>query len=82
MPISRKTFDSSNAFVNPKLLEFFTKNKDSAFTLKEIDKHLNPSKTLTSEATTLIDITILIIEDYVESKFIGDEAYYQLKLKK
>jgi hypothetical protein len=38
MPISGETFETSNAFANPKLLDFFVKNNDNAYALKELQE--------------------------------------------
>ena len=71
MPISREAFIAADSSSNPKLLEFFTKNSDKAYSHKEIEG-------LFGQAISF-ELFDLVYHGQIECKVIQDEQYYMLK---
>jgi hypothetical protein len=46
MPISSNRFNKSNGIANPKLLEFFVKNRSNAYALKELQQQFGANVSL------------------------------------
>jgi len=74
MPISSKTFNASNSFSNPQVLDFFMENKDKAYSLTELKKQFG--------ANVGSELLILAIQGHLHVKYIQNDYYYQLKVKK
>ncbi len=73
MPISKETFDSSKSFTNPKLLDFFIKNKNNAYSVAELKQKFGDVS---------FDLMMLSLSGNLEAKHLQDDYYYQLKPKK
>ena len=71
MPISSNRFNKSKGIANPKLLEFFVKNRSNAYALKELQQQFGPNVSL--------ELFALVAVGQLEQKFIEDEYYYHLK---
>jgi hypothetical protein len=74
MPVSSNIFNKSNTSTNPKLLDFFVKNKSNAYALKELQQQFG--------ANVSWELFALVVGGQLEQKFIQDEYYYHLKPKK
>ena len=73
MPISLETFDSGGTGTNPKLLEFFVKNRGKAYSLKELQEKFGNNVSM--------ELLPLLIHGNLESKFMADDFYYCLRRK-
>jgi hypothetical protein len=74
MPISSETFDESNAFSNPKLVEFLMKNKANAYSLTELQQQFGQNVNW--------ELFPLVSRDQVDQKYIKNDFYYRWKGKK
>jgi hypothetical protein len=74
MPISSNIFNKSNGIANPKLLDFFLKNKGNAYALKELQQQFG--------ANVSLELFALVATGHLEQKFIRDEYYYHFNPKK
>jgi len=74
MPISGETFETSNAFANPKLLGFFVKNNNNAYALKELQEQFGRNVSW--------ELLSFVMSGHLEQKYIENDFYYHLKAMK
>jgi hypothetical protein len=75
MPLERKQFDAEQDTLSLKILDFLQKNKNYAFTAKEVASRLNEDELDVEMALT----RLVSPEELLERKRVDGEFYYAIK---